>query len=272
MSINDRKIAFIGGGHISEIILTNLKRSREPLLGQIMVSDPVGTRLEKLSTNFPIKTTSDNQAAVRWADVVFINVLPQVVDEVIAELGEPRLWNKKMLVSIAAGVPIAKYARISEFLPVVRTLANPPSRIGMGVVALAFNPLVTATQKEEIKAFFSAMGDLVELDERLINAVTALGTTAPVYMFIEALIDAGVRTGIRRDAASRIVYQTLAGALEVWNQSGESPAELMNHATTPGGISAECLYWLEKNGMRAAIHEAVAEGTRRAADLGGGSD
>lgn len=93
MSINDRKIAFIGGGHISEIILTNLKRSREQLFSQIMVSDPVSARLEKLSTNFPIKTTSDNQEAVRWADVVFINVLPQVVDAVIAELGEPRLWR-----------------------------------------------------------------------------------------------------------------------------------------------------------------------------------
>ena len=272
MSINERKIAFIGGGHISEIILTNIRRSQEQLLSQIMVSDPVSARLKTLSAKFPIKTAPDNKAAVRWADVVFINVLPQVVDGVIAELGDPRLWNKKMLVSLAAGVPISKYTRISEFLPIVRTLPNPPSQIGMGVVALAFNALVKESRKEEIKKFFSAMGDLVELDERLMNAVTALGTPAPVYMFIESLIDAGVRTGIRRDAATHIVFQTLAGAMEVWKQSDKTPTELMNHATTPGGISAECLYWLEKNGFRAAIHEAVAEGTRRADDLGADSD
>ena len=91
MSINERKISFIGGGHISEIILTNIKRSREELIDQIMVSDPVGARLEALSAKFPIKTTSDNEEAVGWADAVFINVLPQVVDEVIAELNDPRL-------------------------------------------------------------------------------------------------------------------------------------------------------------------------------------
>ena len=268
MSDNERKIAFIGGGHISEIILTNLKRNHEQLLGQIMASDPLSSRREALEKHFQVQTTADNKEAVQWADIVFINVLPQVVDEVIAELGDPRLWTKKMLVSLAAGVPIARYARISEFLPVVRTLPNPPSQIGMGVIAVAFNPLVTAPEKEYVKFFFSSMGDLVELDERLINAVTALGTPAPVYMFIESLIDAGVRAGIHRDAATRIVYQTLAGSMEVWKQTGKSPSELMHHATTPGGISAECLFRLEKNGMRAAIHECVEHGTRRAEELG----
>ena len=268
MSIKNRKIAFIGGGHISEIILTNLKRSNARLLERIMASDPVAERLEALSKQFQIQTTSDNIEAVRWADVVFINVLPQVVDDVIAELGDSRLCTDKMLVSLAAGVPIAKYAQISEFLPIVRTLPNPPSQVGEGVVALSFNNLVSEARKDEIKSFFKAMGDLVELDERLMNAVTALGTPAPVYLFIEALIDAGVRTGIRRETATQIVYQTLHGSMEVWRQSDKSPAELLHHATTPGGISAECLYWLEKNGFRAAINEAVEQGTLKGAALG----
>lgn len=272
MSINERKIAFIGGGHISEIILTNIKRSQEQLIDQIMVSDPVRARLETLAAKFPIKTAPDNLEAVRWADVVFINVLPQVVDVVITELGDPKRWRDKILISLAAGVPIAKYAQISAFLPIVRTLPNPPSQIGMGVVALAFNSLVTASQKEEVKSFFSAMGDLVELEEGLINAVTALGTPAPAYLFIEALIDAGVRTGLRRDAATHVVRQTMAGAMAVWKESGKSPAELIYQTTTPGGISAECLYWLEKHGLRAAIHDAVEQGTDKGAALGRNSD
>ncbi|MBU1398371.1 MAG: pyrroline-5-carboxylate reductase, partial [Proteobacteria bacterium] len=116
-----------------------------------------------------------------------------------------------------------------------------------------------------VEEIFSSLGKYIVIREELINAVTALSTPANVYLFFQSLIEAGVREGIDRENATTIAHQTIAGAMEMWKAGSKSPSELMAQASTPGGVSVECLYTLEKNAVRAAIIEAIHNGAQKAA-------
>jgi pyrroline-5-carboxylate reductase len=135
----------------------------------------------------------------------------------------------------------------------------------MGITAIAYNSKVTKEQIVEVSELFSALGDYVFLNESQINAVTALSTPAIVYLFFQALVDAGVRAGIDFKTSTRIVSKTIFGAMEVWKLRQVSPQELLSEASTPGGISAECLFTLEKYATRAALSEAISNGATKAA-------
>jgi pyrroline-5-carboxylate reductase len=210
----------------------------------------------------------DNLEAVAKGDFIFINVRPQVVANVIEELVREQLPKNKLIVTLAAGIPMNAYERLGDRLPVVRALPNPPSQIGMGIAALAFNPYVTDEQKDDIFEFFDSLGKHVVLGEESINAVTALSSPASTYLFFESLIEAGVSTGIDRDMSTNIVYQTIVGAMEVWNKRQASPKELLREACTPGGISVESISTLEQHAFKAALIEAIGNATLKAEKLG----
>jgi pyrroline-5-carboxylate reductase len=269
MILKDRNIAFIGGGHITEIILGNLIGTGTVPPGNMTVSDPVRERLDHLRDRFGIQPSPSNADAVGFGDFVFINVLPQVVSQVIEELKDCPFSGRKVIVTLAAGIPMGAYTVWKDAIPVVRALPNPPSQIGKGVIALAFNGNVTENQRQDVLALFSSMGETVILKEELINAVTALSTPATVYFFFQALIDAGVRAGIDRETSARIVSQTIMGSMEVYRHRRTPPHELMSEASTPGGISVECLFTLDRYAFRAALNEAVQNGAQKAARLGG---
>ena len=269
MALQDRTVAFIGGGHITTtIIVDNLIRSRTLMPNQLMVSDPDPEKLEKLQAQYGLRTTGDNQEAVPAGDFVFINVLPQVVDRVIAEFGEDAFAPHQVVVSLAAGIPMHRYAPWGADLPVVRALPNPPSQIGCGIPALSMNARVTPEQAADIMALFGSLGEVVVVPERHLNTVTALSSPASVYLFFQALIDAGIRAGLDRGLSTRIVAQTIIGSMEVWRRRQVSPPDLIYEASTPGGISVESLFILEKYGFRAAINEAICEGAQKATRLG----
>ncbi len=264
MTLKQRKIAFIGGGHITNIIIENLTKTQTVRPEQLIVSDPDKERLETLQSTYGIDTAKDNQDAAGKGDFVFINVLPQVVDEVIREFEQSTILTNKLLVTLAAGIPMKKYSVIGKKLPVVRALPNPPSQIGWGMIALTFNSYVTKSQQTDIITLFSSLGKYLILKEECINAVTALSNPTLVYMFFQALIDAGVRSGIDHETSTKIVYQSIVGAMEVWNNRKVAPYELINEAATPGGISVESLFVLDKYAFRAAINEAVYNATLKA--------
>jgi pyrroline-5-carboxylate reductase len=199
----------------------------------------------------------DNLDAVDRGDFIFVNVLPQVVGDVLDELREKRLPQDKVIISLAAGIPINAYENLGENIAVVRALPNPASQIGRGIAALAFNPHVTEKQKNDIFALFASLGEFVVLNEDNINAVMALSSPAATYLFFQALIDAGIRAGISRKTATMVVYHTIVGAMETWNQRQAPPHELLSEASTPGGISAESVFTLEQYAFRAALNDAI---------------
>ena len=269
MSIKNRKIAFIGGGHITEIILGNLAESKLVSSKNLIASDPDSRRRQKLSDLFLIQTTPDNAEAVRWGEIVFINVRPQVVADVVDELSRSPIPKGKVFVSVAAGIPMAKYRRLGENLPMVRAVPNPPSQIGRGIIAAVFNDYVSGVQRKDILELFDSLGEVVLLEEEQINAAAALSSPASVLLFFSSLIDAGVRLGLDREMSMKIAHQTIVGVMAVWKQRQIPLDRLLNEACTPGGISVETVSTLEEHGFPAAIGEAIRNAALKAEKLGG---
>lgn len=263
-SVLNGKVAFIGGGHITEIIIKALTLNTVIAADRMVVSDPNAGRLDYLRSTYGVATLPSNPEAVSAADYVFVNVLPQVVGAVIEELRRTPFPSDKVIITLAAGIPIERYKCLGEKVPVIRALPNPPSQIGMGIIAISFNSWVTKKQVEEMSTLFSALGEQVVLNESLINVVTALSTPAIVYLFFQALVDAGVRAGLDSRTSTQVVSQTIIGAMEVWRRRQLSPQELLSEASTPGGVSVECLFTLEKYAFRAALSEAVHNGASKA--------
>jgi len=268
MALDEKMIAFIGAGHITGILLNNLVKAGNLKAHRLVASDPDKDRLRQLHDEYGVVTAQDNPEAVEKADFIFINVRPQVVADVIDELGRKRIPDNKLVVTLAAGIPISAYESLGENLPIVRALPNPPSQVGMGIAALAFNPYVTDEQKSDVFELFASLGEYAVLPEEHINAVTALSSPASTYLFFESLIDAGVKTGIDREMATKIVYQTIVGSMEVWKQRRVSPQDLLNEASTPGGISVESISTLEQYAFKAALAAAIGNAASRADELG----
>jgi pyrroline-5-carboxylate reductase len=264
----DGRIAFLGGGHITEILVENLTGSGVAAAGRMTVSDPDRKRLETLAGAYGVATTSDNREAAGRSDLVFVNVPPDCVAAVVADLKEAHLSPSQVIITLAAGVPLAAYRAVGDRHPAVRALPNPPSRIGRGVVALAINRHVSPAQKASVMALFSSLGECHLLAEAHIDAVTALSSPATVYLFFEALAAAGVRAGLDRRTALGVAYGTITGAMAVWRRGDKHPAELISEASTPGGTSVESLFVLEKYAFRAAIIEAVCKAAEKATALG----
>ena len=267
MPIKNRKIAFIGAGHITEMLVSNLARTDNIIPKRLIASDPVQEKVEKLRKKYGISMAEDNQEAVYTADFVFINVLPKNVGEVVAEFKAMEFPQDKVIITVAGGIPMAAYQELGKRLPVVRALPNPPSQIGKGIAALAFNPYVTDNQRNDIFELFGLFGDHVVVREELVNAVMALSSPAITYMLFQSLIDAGIRAGIDVAAATKIVSQTIIGSMEVWKHRNAPPHELLTEACTPGGISIESLFTLEKHAFKSALMEAIDSAVKRADEL-----
>jgi pyrroline-5-carboxylate reductase len=267
MALKQRTIAFIGGGHITSIILENLIRSGKTAGKQLVVSDPDQKKLESLQKKFSVRTSESNQQALGAADFIFFNVLPLVVGPVLNEFREQKFPKDKVIISLAAGIPMRTYAVLGEDLPVVRALPNPPSQIGKGIAALAFNPYVTDKQRNDVIELFSCLGEYVILQEDKINAVTALSSPVTTHLFFQAIIDTAVRMGIDRETSTTIAYHTINGSMELWNTRQVSPYDLIGQASTPGGISTEITFTLEKKAFKAVITEALEAGYKKAAEF-----
>ena len=268
MALDERRLAFIGGGHITTVIIDNLVRADKIYTHRLIVSDPDKKKLQQLYNKYEITLADDNPDAVSKGDFIFFNVLPQRIGDVLTELRREEFPKDKVIVTLAAGIPISAYENLGENVPVVRALPNPPSQIGMGIAALAFNPYVNDKQKSDIFELFASLGEYVVLREEHINAVMALSSPAATYLFFQSLIDAGVRAGIDRETATKVVYQTIVGAMEVSSQRQTSLHDLLSEASTPGGISVESIFTLEQHAFGAALHEAINNAALKAEELG----
>ena len=267
MALNNRKIAFIGAGHITNILLDKLVKAEKISSHLPIVSDPDKCKLQQLGEKHKIQMAQDNSYATNKGDFIFINVPPQVAGDVIAELSQKQFPKNKLIISLAAGISINAYNSLGTEIPVVRALPNPPSQVGMGIAALCFNAYVNDEQKKDIFEIFACLGDHVVVREDLVNAVMALSSPSITYMLFQSLIDAGIRAGIDHETAAKIVSQTIVGAMEVWQQRNALPHELLTEASTTGGISIESLFTLEKHAFKAALMEAIDSAIKRADEL-----
>jgi len=265
----NKTIAFVGPGAMAEAMIAGLIREGLAEPGHLLVTGPRVQRVEQLREKFGVRPFTDNAEAASQADVVVLSVKPQRLTGVMKGLKAIR--PDALVLSIIAGATIRKLSTGLKHHAVVRSMPNTPAQIGEGITVWTASEAVSEEQKKIASAILSALGEEVFVeDEYYLDMATALSGTGPAYvfMFMEALIDAGVHMGFPRRIAEQLVVQTVRGSTSYYLQAGRHPAALRNQVTSPGGTSAEALYYLEKAGFRTAISRAIWAAYQRSLELG----
>jgi pyrroline-5-carboxylate reductase len=253
------KIAFIGGGAMGEAMAKCLliKGLAEP--HDMVVSDVSQVRRELLSKEYGIGVLADNREAVENADLIVLAVKPQNLTEVLDEI--KGLAGNQLILSIVAGATLSSLCQGLNHSYVIRAMPNMPAQIGEGMTVWTATAQTEQRQKELARIVLGALGkEIYVADEKYLAMATALNGSGPgyVFLFIEALIDAGVHIGLPRDMAQALVIQTVLGSARTAEKTCKHPAELRNMVTSPGGTTTEGLFQLEKGRFRSVILEAVA--------------
>jgi pyrroline-5-carboxylate reductase len=265
----NKKITFIGPGVMAEAMIAGLLHKKLAKPENVTASGPEEDRGEELSKKYKIKITTDNATAVSNADVVVLSVKPQRLSEVMKGLS--RIRPEALVLSIVAGASIQKISKGLKHPAVVRSMPNTPGQIGEGITVWAASPKTSREQQEMARQILGALGEEVFVeDESYLDMATALSGSGPAYVFLftEALIDAGVHMGFPRRIAEQLVLQTIKGSASFYQHAERHPATLRNQVTSPGGTSAEALYYREKAGFRTAISRAVWAAYQRSLELG----
>jgi pyrroline-5-carboxylate reductase len=265
----NRKITFIGPGVMAEAMIAGLIRRKLAKPENITVSGPRAERGEELHRKYKIQATTNNAAAASHADVVVLSVKPQRLSEVMKGLYKVR--PEALVLSIVAGASIQKISKTLKHPAVIRSMPNTPGQIGEGITVWTASTKTSDEQRATARQILGALGEEVFVeDEGYLDMATALSGTGPAYVFLftEALIDAGVHMGFPRRIAEQLVLQTIKGSAAFYEHAGRHPATLRNQVTSPGGTSAEALYYLEKAGFRTAISRAVWAAYQRSLELG----
>ena len=265
----NKKIAFIGPGVMAEAMIAGLLHKKLSKPENIIASGPREERGSDLSKKYNIQSSTDNAAAASHADVVVLSVKPQRLSEVMK--GLYKIKPEALVLSIVAGASIQKISKTLKHQAVVRSMPNTPGQIGEGITVWTASPRTSDEQREMARYILGALGEEVFVeDESYLDMATALSGSGPAYVFLftEALIDAGVHLGFPRRIAEQLVLQTIKGSVAYYHHAERHPATLRNQVTSPGGTSAEALYYLEKAGFRTAISRAIWAAYQRSLELG----
>ncbi|MFL5321744.1 MAG: pyrroline-5-carboxylate reductase [Myxococcaceae bacterium] len=265
-----QKIAFLGAGNMAEALIKGLLASGTANPEDITATGRRSERLEPLAKAYGVKTSLDNLAAARDADVIVLSVKPQAMGKLLTQVA-PAIDHRKLVISVAAGVPIAALERkLGAGSRIIRAMPNTPALVGAGACAIAAGESATAEDLQLATALFKAVGVCVTTEENLLDAVTGLSGSGPAYIFliIEALSDAGVKVGLPRYTALELAAQTVLGSAKLLIDTGTHPGSLKDAVTSPGGTAIAGLHTLEAGGLRTTLINAVESATRRAKELG----
>lgn len=279
------RIAIIGGGSMGEALLSGLLRAGRQVK-DLVVAEKHPDRAKYLAEKYSVLVTSVADAADNAAYVV-VAVKPSdvesVVDEIAGVAAQAESETEQVFVTIAAGVSTPFYeAKLPAGAPVIRVMPNTPILVGGGISAMAPGRFATPEQLKEVAAIFDAVGGVITVAEAQLDAVTAVSGSGPAYFFlmVEALVDAGVASGLSRAVATDLVVQTMAGSaamllerLDEVNAAGgaaldTTAASLRAMVTSPAGTTAAGLRELERGGFRAAVANAVEAAKTRSEQLG----
>ena len=265
------KLAFIGGGTMGEAIVAGAIAHKVADADSITVCDVAPARREHMSSRYGVSVTESAPEAANGADVVVLAVKPQQFAAAAGGL-KGSLTAGQTVMSIMAGVRIDTIAEVTGHAAIVRTMPNTPATIGEGMTVWTATAAVTGSARESVRRLLSVLGEEAAVDdEKYIDMATAVSGSGPAYVFllIEALVDAGVEIGLKREMATRMVLQTVKGSARYAKDSGTDPAALREQVTSQGGTTEAALRELEDAGVRAAFARAVGAAYERAKELGG---
>jgi len=261
-----KELGIIGTGKIGSALLRRLISTNTIDKNKIIAYDIDENKRNKLSEECKVEFAESNEELARSSKYILIAVIPQVIDTVLKEIG-PIITNEQVIISIAAGV---SFNHINKFINpsvgLIRIMTNTPALIGAAATAIAHNENIKDYQLEFVKGIFSAVGMVVELEERHLDAVTGLSGSGPAYIFIiiEALADGGVKI---RTIALKLAAQTLLGSAKLLLETNIHPAALKDMVATPGGTTITAIHELESAKIRATLIRAVEAATLKSKAL-----
>ncbi len=262
------RITFIGGGAMGEAMVKCLLTAKVAAPQDIVVSDISPTRRELLSREYGVGTSNDNRRAVANAELIILAVKPQNLLQVMEEIKTPS--PEQLVLSIVAGATLSSLCQGLNHSSVIRAMPNMPAQIGEGMTIWTATAETAQKQKELAQTVLGSLGkEIYVADEKYLSMATALSGSGPAYvfLFIEALVDAGVHIGLPRDMAQELVIQTILGSTRTVEKTGKHPADLRNMVTSPGGTTTEALLQLEKGKFRSLLLEAVVAACKKAERL-----
>ncbi len=269
-----QEILFLGAGNMARALVAGLVRQGWPP-ASITVCAPHAERREALAAAFGVHATPAQAHAITPGSTVILAVKPKNIAAVLAAWQGPFRHARPLLISVAAGIPVASLQRaLGEALPVVRAMPNTPAQIGAGATALFASPEVNEEQRQGAAAILGAVGSIHWLeDENLMDIVTALSGSGPAYvlLFMEALEDAAVAQGLDRPSARALALQTVLGTARMAAETGQSPTSLRHQVTSPGGTTAAALAVWEE-GLRSLAQRALAAAAQRSRTLAPNKD
>ncbi|OGP61027.1 MAG: pyrroline-5-carboxylate reductase [Deltaproteobacteria bacterium RBG_13_49_15] len=275
------QIGLIGGGNMGEAFIAALTHSHTAEPPAIWVSDVDKRRLTRLQNAYGVNITNDNIELYLNCDIVVLAVKPQQMEKVLSQIASKphgKSVKKKRIISIAAGVPIKKierflYAGLKESekkrLPIIRVMPNTPALVLCGMSGMSANRHASADDIRIARKILGAIGHVIEFPERDLDSVTALSGSGPAYIFyfVESMIEAGSRIGLRPEDAKTLTLMTLKGAHALLENRHEGPEKLRRKVTSPGGTTEAALSILEKRRVKDTIIYAIEAAAKRAKEL-----
>ncbi|PSQ97226.1 MAG: pyrroline-5-carboxylate reductase [Bacteroidetes bacterium SW_9_63_38] len=268
--LSDETVAVIGAGNIGRALIGGMIESKLIAPEQVIATRRTQSALDDMTEEFPgLQTTTDNVEAVKEASVVLLTIKPQSKAEVITNIRD-HIDRDVVVVSVLAGITTERLQlAFGQDQPVIRTMPNTPALVDEGATAISAGTYATDAHVEMARDIFEAVGQAVVVPEKYMDAVTGLSGSGPayVYMFIEALTDAGVKQGLSRTDAAKLSAQTVYGAAKLALETGKHPAILRDEVTTPGGTAIAAVSSLEEHGLRTMLINAVGTATHRSQEL-----
>jgi pyrroline-5-carboxylate reductase len=264
------QIAFIGGGNMGEAMLAAVLEKGLSTPEAVGVGEVREERRNYLKKKYGVAVTESNREAADTKDVVVLVVKPQNLPEVISGLNGC-LEPTQLVLSIIAGARINTLCQGLGHQRVVRAMPNTPAQVGAGISAWTATTEVTGEQKGWARTILEAMGrEIYFNDEKYLDMATAVSGSGPAYFFLlaESLIDAAIDIGLPQNEAEELVSQTMLGSAHLMQKSDETPAELRQNVTSPGGTTARALRVFEEGGFSRLVKEAVRAAYNRAKELG----
>jgi len=268
----NQKFTLVGPGVMAEAIIIRLIEHGVVQADEITAAGPRVERLKELEAKYRIHSDLNNTHAVQDADVVILCVKPQKLADVYEDL-TGQIPENALVISIVAGATMESLIKGLNHCIVVRTMPNTPAQIGEGMTVWTKSSETSQEQHHLAQQILQALGEEIYVEEEsYIDMATAVSGTGPAYvfLFLEAMIDAGVHLGLPRRIAEKMVLQTIKGSIAYYNKNTSHPARLRNQVTSPGGTSATALYYLDKMGFRTAISRAIWAAFTRSQELGKG--
>ena len=253
-------IAVIGAGVIGGSVVQSLLKSGYE--GKITVAEIVPEKARELE-QLGVTVTGDNREAVREADVVFVCVKPNVLKTVLLEISNEA--EGKLVISTAAAVTVKFCKRVAPKARFVRIMPNVAILVQESFTAYCCDDDVTKEDREKVKQLLGVMGVAMEVEEKHMDAVTAVSGSGPGYIsiIVEAVAYAGLKVGLPRDLALKCAAQAVLGTAKLVLETGQTPAQIRDNVTTPGGTTIEAIYEVEGSGVRQALMRAVEAATKK---------